>query len=86
MSLAYAGVRGNEQRRAMKSPAREAGVMIETQTQEWFEILTDGEREECGADLTDAYFAALNTDAWTDLESALRRWRDTAEQKQLIAV
>jgi hypothetical protein len=60
--------------------------MVEAQTGEWFEVLTNGEREECIADLTDAYIDALNADTWVELQSTVRQWQDKAEQKQLIAV
>jgi hypothetical protein len=60
--------------------------MVEAQTREWFEVLTNGEREECVADLTDAYIDALNADTWADLRTTVRQWQDKAEQKLLIAV
>jgi hypothetical protein len=60
--------------------------MVETQTREWYESLADSEREECVADLTDAYLAALNADAWQEFKASVRQWQDRAELKQLIAV
>lgn len=58
--------------------------MAETLTSEWFETLSETERRECAADLTDAYFAALNTGRWTEFHAQVRQWLDRAGQRELV--
>jgi hypothetical protein len=60
--------------------------LVETQTPEWFETLSETERRECAADLTDAYFAALNTGRWTDFRAQVQGWQDRAAQRELVTV
>jgi hypothetical protein len=59
--------------------------VVEAQPQ-WFETLSETERDECSADLTDAYFAALTMDAWNELTTIVQQWRQKAEREQAVAV
>lgn len=58
--------------------------MSETNTPMWFEALTEDERRECAAGLTDAYFVALSTGAWSEFQVQVRQWLDRAEATQLV--
>ena len=60
--------------------------MIDTQTSQWYENLSDTERQECAADLTDAYFAALSAGNWDEFRAQARQWFERAEEKQPVAV
>jgi hypothetical protein len=60
--------------------------LAETQTSEWFETLSDAERHDCAADLTDAYFAALNHGRWNEFCAQVRQWQERAEQRELVTV
>ncbi|HVC83067.1 MAG TPA: hypothetical protein VNL35_21475 [Chloroflexota bacterium] len=60
--------------------------MIDTQASQWYENLSDTERHDCAADLTDAYFSALSADNWREFQTLVQQWLDRAEEKQPVAV
>jgi hypothetical protein len=60
--------------------------VIESQPSQWYEQLSDTERHECAADLTDAYFSALSADNWREFQALVRQWLARAEEKQPVAV
>ncbi|HVA90850.1 MAG TPA: hypothetical protein VNL71_13525 [Chloroflexota bacterium] len=60
--------------------------MTDSQASQWYEHLSDTERHECAADLTDAYFLALSADSWREFQALVRQWLARAEEKQPVAV
>ncbi|HXT37460.1 MAG TPA: hypothetical protein VN837_17950 [Chloroflexota bacterium] len=60
--------------------------MIDTQASQWYENLSETERHDCAADLTDAYFSALSADNWREFQTLVQQWLDRAEEKQPVAV
>jgi hypothetical protein len=58
--------------------------LIAAETPQWYETLTEAERQECAAELTDAYFAALTTDAWDAFRQISREWRERAAARELV--
>lgn len=50
----------------------------------WFESLTEDERRECAAGLTDAYFTALTSGNWSEFHAEVAQWRDRAAATQLV--
>ncbi|HVA89302.1 MAG TPA: hypothetical protein VNL71_05625 [Chloroflexota bacterium] len=60
--------------------------MIDSQASQWYETLSETERHECAADLTDAYFSALSADNWREFQTLVRQWLERAEEKQPVAV
>jgi len=60
--------------------------VIDTQASQWYENLSDTERHDCAADLTDAYFSALSADNWREFQTLVQQWLDRAEEKQPVAV
>lgn len=58
--------------------------MSETKAPMWFEALPEDERRDCAAGLTDAYFAALSTGAWSEFHVQVRQWLDRAAATQLV--
>ncbi|HEY8285176.1 MAG TPA: hypothetical protein VIJ28_12410 [Chloroflexota bacterium] len=60
--------------------------MIDSQASQWYENLSETERHDCAADLTDAYFSALSADNWREFQTLVRQWLDRAEEKQPVAV
>lgn len=64
----------------------EVSIVIDTQASQWYENLSDAERHDCAADLTDAYFSALSADNWREFQTLVQQWLDRAEEKQPVAV
>jgi len=64
----------------------EVSIVIDTQASQWYENLSDTERHDCAADLTDAYFSALSADNWREFQTLVQQWLDRAEEKQPVAV
>ena len=56
------------------------------QTALWFETLTEAERQDCEAELTDAYFCALSAGAWGEFRTLVGLWTGRAAEKQLVTV
>ena len=55
-------------------------------TAPWFETLTAAERQDCEAELTDAYFCALSAGAWGEFRALVGLWTGRAAEKQLVTV
>jgi len=64
----------------------EVSIVIDTQASQWYENLSETERHDCAADLTDAYFSALSADNWREFQTLVQQWLDRAEEKQPVAV
>ena len=64
----------------------EVSTVIDSQASQWYETLSETERHECAADLTDAYFSALSADNWREFQTLVRQWLERAEEKQPVAV
>lgn len=64
----------------------EVCIVIDIEKSQWYETLSDTDRQECAADLTDAYFAALSAGNWDEFQTQVRQWLDRAEEKQPVAV
>lgn len=64
----------------------EVSTVIESQASQWYEHLSEAERHECAADLTDAYFSALAADNWREFQTLVGEWLERAEEKQPVAV
>lgn len=64
----------------------EADTLIAAETSQWYETLTEADRRECEAELTDAYFAALTDDEWSTFRTLAYQWRERAEEQQLATV
>jgi hypothetical protein len=64
----------------------EVNIVIDSQASQWYENLSETERHDCAADLTDAYFSALSADNWREFQTLVRQWLDRAEEKQPVAV
>ena len=60
--------------------------MIAAETPQWFETLTEAERQECAAELTDAYFDALTSNAWDAFRQISEEWRERAAAEELVTV
>ena len=60
--------------------------VIDSQSSQWYEQLSETERHECAADLTDAYFSALSSDSWREFQALMRQWLERAEEKQPVGV
>jgi hypothetical protein len=59
--------------------------LIAAETSQWYEILSEADRRECEAELTDAYFAALTDGRWDAFRTLVQRWRASAEQQLVTA-
>jgi hypothetical protein len=64
----------------------EADTLIAAETSQWYETLTTVERQECAAELTDAYFAALNNGEWDTFRALAHQWHERATSKELVTV
>jgi hypothetical protein len=68
------------------SPTMEVCSVTDSEPSQWYDHLSDTERHECAADLTDAYFSALSADNWPEFQALMRQWLVRAEEKQPVAV
>ncbi len=62
----------------------EVGTLVNLESSQWFEHLSESEHEACTAELTDVYFAALTSGEWQDLHAAVQRWMQQAAESALI--
>jgi hypothetical protein len=58
--------------------------LIAAETSQWYQTLTEADRRQCEAELTDAYFAALTDGQWDALRTLVQRWCVRAEEQQLV--
>ena len=62
----------------------EAGTLIATETPQWYETLTEAERRDCAAELTDVYFSALSSGEWSEFRALTQQWIARAAAKELV--
>jgi hypothetical protein len=62
----------------------EVDTLANLESAQWFEYLSESEREACATELTDLYFAALTSGEWQDLHTAVQRWMKQAAEGALI--
>lgn len=58
--------------------------MAAVESAEWYAALTEEERSRCAEELTDAYFAALTSNAWEQFQTCTQEWMHRAAERQLI--